>query len=94
MYFCPTCSNLLLIQGDSPQQLYCQTCPYIYPLVKTASIVQRKTLERKQVDDVMGGDDAWANVDQTEGRTIIMCTDKEMSAQYYGYSDYELWHVG
>ncbi|KAK3819353.1 MAG: hypothetical protein JOS17DRAFT_756266 [Linnemannia elongata] len=64
MYFCPACSNLLLVQSDGTQRLYCQTCPYIYPIVKT--IVQRKTLDRKQVDDVLGGDEAWANVDQTE----------------------------
>lgn len=29
--------------------------------------MQRKRLDRKQVDDVLGGDEAWANVDQTEG---------------------------
>ncbi|KAG9321386.1 hypothetical protein KVV02_005759 [Mortierella alpina] len=74
MYFCPTCSNLLLVQSDgAQQQLYCQTCPYIYPVVKT--IVQRKTLDRKQVDDVLGGDDAWANVDQTEGENAELLAD-------------------
>ena len=25
-------------------------------------------LERKQVDDILGGADAWKNVDQTEGK--------------------------
>ena len=35
MYFCPACSNLLLVQSDGTQRLYCQTCPYIYPIVKT-----------------------------------------------------------
>ncbi|KAG0206517.1 DNA-directed RNA polymerase III subunit RPC10 [Mortierella sp. GBA30] len=78
MYFCPTCSNLLLVQSDgAQQQLYCQTCPYIYPVVKT--IVQRKTLDRKQVDDVLGGDEAWANVDQTEAS----CPRCEHDRAYY-----------
>ncbi|KAF9432290.1 DNA-directed RNA polymerase III subunit RPC10 [Entomortierella beljakovae] len=78
MYFCPTCSNLLLVQSDSiQQQLYCQTCPYIHPIVKT--IVQRKTLDRKQVDDVLGGDDAWANVDHTEAT----CPRCEHDRAYY-----------
>lgn len=27
----------------------------------------RTHLARKQVDDVMGGEDAWKNVDQTDG---------------------------
>ncbi|KAG0093394.1 DNA-directed RNA polymerase III subunit RPC10 [Podila epicladia] len=78
MYFCPTCSNLLLVQSDgAQQQLYCQTCPYIYPVVKT--IVQRKTLDRKQVDDVLGSDEAWANVDQTEAS----CPRCEHDRAYY-----------
>ncbi|KAG0012321.1 beta-adaptin [Entomortierella chlamydospora] len=78
MYFCPTCSNLLLVQSDgAQQQLYCQTCPYIYPVVKT--IVQRKTLDRKQVDDVLGGDEAWANVDKTDAS----CPRCEHDRAYY-----------
>ena len=33
--FCPTCSNLLLVEdGSSGVQLFCQTCPYVY-VVKT-----------------------------------------------------------
>ncbi|KAG0045926.1 DNA-directed RNA polymerase III subunit RPC10 [Gryganskiella cystojenkinii] len=78
MYFCPTCSNLLLVQsGAVSQQLYCQTCPYVYPIAKT--IVQRKRLDRKQVDDVLGGDEAWQNVDQTEA----LCPKCEFDRAYY-----------
>ncbi|KAF9930440.1 DNA-directed RNA polymerase III subunit RPC10 [Linnemannia zychae] len=77
MYFCPACSNLLLVENDGTQRLYCQTCPYIYPIVNT--IVQRKTLDRKQVDDVLGGDEAWANVDQTEAS----CPRCEHDRAYY-----------
>ncbi|KAG0239715.1 DNA-directed RNA polymerase III subunit RPC10 [Actinomortierella wolfii] len=78
MYFCPQCSNLLLIQSDgSQQQFYCQTCPYVYAVAKT--IVQRKTLERKEIDDVLGGDEAWANVDSTEAS----CPRCEHNRAYY-----------
>lgn len=43
----------------------CPTCPYKW--VITQQISMRTHLERKQVDDVMGGDEAWASVDQTNG---------------------------
>lgn len=29
-------------------------------------------LERKQVDDVMGGEDSWNNVDSTEGACVYL----------------------
>jgi DNA-directed RNA polymerase III subunit RPC11 len=35
--------------------------------VITQQISMRTHLERKQVDDVMGGEEAWASVDQTDG---------------------------
>lgn len=31
----------------------------------------RTHLERKQVDDVLGGEDAWKNVDQTDGELSV-----------------------
>lgn len=31
----------------------------------------RKNLERKQVDDVLGGDQAWENVDQTTAQCPV-----------------------
>ncbi len=43
----------------------CRTCPY------TCSIVRDQVfplqLKRKQVDDVLGGQEAWENVDKTQG---------------------------
>jgi hypothetical protein len=35
----------------------------------TAKISEKITFERKQVDDVLGGDEAWANAPATEGAT-------------------------
>ncbi|KAL1408528.1 RNA polymerase III C11 subunit [Vanrija albida] len=67
MLFCPYCANNLTI-GDgeeSPEKCWvCPTCPYQW--VITQQISMRTHLARKQVDDVMGGEDAWKNVDQTE----------------------------
>jgi DNA-directed RNA polymerase III subunit RPC11 len=64
--FCPTCANGLLISNDDGQNKWaCQTCPYEFPIAK--QMTTRITLRRKQVDDIMGGDEAWKNVDSTDG---------------------------
>jgi DNA-directed RNA polymerase III subunit RPC11 len=67
--FCPSCANMLLVTtnagGDSSPclKLICQTCPYTYD-VKT-TLRDDVPVTRKEVDDVLGGDDAWKNVDKT-----------------------------
>lgn len=82
MLFCPNCANLLLIENDGGQAFYCQSCPYVYSIQSRVSCelflwkhfskrstqhTTRKQLKRKEVDDVLGGADAWKNVDSTEG---------------------------
>ena len=47
-------------------RFYCQTCPYVQAISSRRE--QRLPLARKKVDDVLGGDEAWANVDSTEAR--------------------------
>ncbi|KAK9711010.1 RNA polymerase III C11 subunit [Basidiobolus ranarum] len=65
MLFCPSCSNLLLISNDTgSNHFYCQTCPYMFPVTRTHAT--RNVLKRKEVDDVLGGAKAWANVDSIE----------------------------
>lgn len=64
MLFCPNCGNVLLLKREASMQWYCQTCPYAYDVRRTMTTTT--TLERKQVDDVLGGDDAWKNVDQID----------------------------
>ena len=65
--FCPTCANMLLVD-HSPYggglKLYCQTCPYAYDI--TTTVRSEVQCETKEVDDVLGGEDAWKNVDKTE----------------------------
>mmetsp|Transcript_21247 Transcript_21247/g.67267 ORF Transcript_21247/g.67267 Transcript_21247/m.67267 type:complete len:111 (+) Transcript_21247:105-437(+) len=64
--FCPTCANLLLVEhgGIGDLRFFCQTCPYIYNIDRKMS--KNVLLENKKVDDVLGGEDAWKNVDKTE----------------------------
>eukprot|EP00775_Hariotina_reticulata_P009619 gene9619-9780_t len=72
--YCPTCSNMLLVElSDFTRELRycCQTCPYIYKITKKIS--KSAKLERKQVDDVLGGEEAWKNVSKTE-TTCPACT--------------------
>ena len=65
MHFCPMCSNLLLIEdGLSGMRFCCPTCPYTHDIKKVYS--SQVKLKRKEVDDVLGGADAWENVDRTE----------------------------
>lgn len=64
MRFCPVCGNLLLIeQGNRSMRFCCPTCSYKYDLDKTFST--KVKLKKKVVDDVLGGEDAWKNVDRT-----------------------------
>ena len=63
--FCAVCGNLLLVEQNERLYLYCQACPYRFRLERPFTSSQ--TFERKQVDDVLGGAEAWKNVDQTDG---------------------------
>ena len=66
MIFCPICANCLLIEGSSKSvQFFCKTCEYTFPVMK--KVKNQIKLQPKQVDDVLGGKEAWKNVDQTDG---------------------------
>lgn len=86
MWFCPLDGTLLqVISADSSssfsssQKLFaCTTCPY----AKTIHAPQvRKThpTNRKKVDDILGGSDAWSNVD----RTMAVCPKDCGSVEAY-----------
>ncbi|ABN67244.2 RNA polymerase III C11 subunit [Scheffersomyces stipitis CBS 6054] len=70
--FCPNCSNMLLISAgdDGCNRFYCPTCPYEFK-INGLSMFERKKLYRKEVDDVLGGDGAWDNVDQTSAQCPV-----------------------
>ena len=42
-------------------RFFCRTCPYVF-LVET-KFENKMHLERKEVDDVLGGKEAWKDVD-------------------------------
>eukprot|EP00823_Brevimastigomonas_motovehiculus_P002525 TRINITY_DN1540_c0_g1_i1.p1 TRINITY_DN1540_c0_g1~~TRINITY_DN1540_c0_g1_i1.p1 ORF type:complete len:110 (-),score=11.62 TRINITY_DN1540_c0_g1_i1:459-788(-) len=64
MQFCPSCANMLLLEHGDGFRFYCQTCQYVHNVNKP--VAKKVVLQRKKVDDVLGGDKAWKNVDQTE----------------------------
>jgi DNA-directed RNA polymerase III subunit RPC11 len=79
MKFCPRCGNLLIIEeGEVMEEVNdgedevavgavvfkCQTCPYQHEI--THAFTNTVSTKKKEVDDVLGGDEAWKNVDRTE----------------------------
>ena len=56
-------------------RFYCQTCPYLQPVESDQRIAKRVVLTRKKADDILGGDKAWENVDQTDA-TCPECGNK------------------
>ncbi|KAJ3788316.1 hypothetical protein GGU10DRAFT_393461 [Lentinula aff. detonsa] len=64
MLFCPTCANILVISSETGYNKWsCNTCPYEFPITK--QMTSRTKLERKTVDDVLGGDEMWKHADST-----------------------------
>lgn len=69
MHFCPLCGNILLIEDShmNGMRYCCPTCAYCSP-IDTLYTNPAKLPLRKQMDDVLGGSDAWDNVDRTEAK--------------------------
>ena len=80
LLFCPSCSNTLLItplpaahltpdQSRDNQagthRFQCRTCPY--QMLLDQPFFERKTFSQKGVEEVLGGEGSWRNVDRTEG---------------------------
>ena len=67
--FCPSCSNLLVISSETGFNKWaCNTCPYEFPITK--QMTSRTRLERKQVDDVLGGEEMWKHADSIAGEHL------------------------
>jgi DNA-directed RNA polymerase III subunit RPC11 len=69
--FCPVCGNHLILDPNGPMEsaqfrYACQVCPYVHDLRQYGKLKTRVDFKRKEVDDVLGGDAAWANVDKTK----------------------------
>ena len=68
-------SPLLCVSVSDGNHFFCRSCPYIHVIKKPIS--QRTYCKRKEVDDGLGGADAWKNVDQTEGHNQIATAQSE-----------------
>lgn len=74
---CPCCGNSLTVSRGpgtdefphGQNKLECRTCPYQFAIERR--YYERKEMKRKEVEDVMGGKDAWANVDKTDGENFL-----------------------
>jgi|SaaInlStandDraft_7_1057024.scaffolds.fasta_scaffold161065_1 DNA-directed RNA polymerase III subunit RPC11 len=65
MIFCPVCGTMLLLENCNHfPQFFCRSCSFRCELEKPME--RQITISRKEVDDVLGGDDAWKNVQQTD----------------------------
>ena len=58
----------------------CRTCPYQYIVKK--KMYETIRMKRKEVDDVLGGDDAWENVDSTDSKAIVDPALPPLTFQY------------
>lgn len=67
LQFCPICGDVLFVpQTNGNLTLKCKKCPYFFNIASTIS--SKTYCKLKEVDDVLGGEEAWKNVDQTEER--------------------------
>eukprot|EP00811_Abedinium_folium_P010172 NODE_19409_length_844_cov_5.868898.p1 GENE.NODE_19409_length_844_cov_5.868898~~NODE_19409_length_844_cov_5.868898.p1 ORF type:complete len:110 (-),score=30.64 NODE_19409_length_844_cov_5.868898:331-660(-) len=64
--FCPSCANLLTIEAGKGAVVAfrCRTCAYMYRIEE--KLTAKHMMQRKEVDDVLGGMDVWKDVDQTD----------------------------
>ena len=58
----------------------CRTCPYIY-LVEE-KLTSKHLVPRKEVDDVLGGEEAWKDVDQTNALCPACSNDRAYFKQF------------
>jgi len=62
-------SSIPQLQDDAnsgKNRFECRTCPY--QMVLDRKYFERKNMELKAAEDVLGGADSWKNVDKTESK--------------------------
>ncbi|KAL1528799.1 hypothetical protein AB1Y20_010124 [Prymnesium parvum] len=81
MHFCPPCGNILHLERYGSQlRFFCQTCPYVYQLKET--VYSEVRLDHQDVDDVLGGPEAWKNIDQITEATCSKCNNNRAFYQH------------
>ena len=63
--FCPCCASLLVPDNKS-SALLCDTCPYKFGLGKKYFQKKDFSAKQKQVADVLGGPEAWKDVEKMQ----------------------------
>ena len=57
------------VAATGKMAFYCQTCPYIFPIKKDEGFSNKLTFQAKQVDDILGGSEAWESLPKdTQGK--------------------------
>ena len=85
MWFCPLDGTLLQIINSSSHDassahiFACPTCPYSQPITQPQIQRTYSSTTRKKVDDILGGDKAWENVD----RTMAVCPQCSFGEAYF-----------
>ena len=74
VFFCPNCGNVLLVENAGVMRYFCATCPYVRAI--TQELRSQVPLQRKEVDDVLGGEAAWRSAQRTAA-TCEKCGCKE-----------------
>ncbi|CAN6672739.1 DNA-directed RNA polymerase III subunit RPC10 [Trichomonascus vanleenenianus] len=65
---------LQISRGDTGGYRFeCRTCPFQFPIANDMQVFDRKLMDRKEVDDMLGGEGAWDNVDQTTAQCENNC---------------------
>ncbi|XP_059476359.1 DNA-directed RNA polymerase III subunit RPC10 [Neocloeon triangulifer] len=71
IHFCPWCGNMLSLTSTEDASgtlaFVCNCCPYSF-LMENECVCRYIYTRRKELDDVLGGADAWKNVDSTEAQ--------------------------
>jgi DNA-directed RNA polymerase III subunit RPC11 len=84
MWFCPLDGTLLQIVNSSSHEassahiFSCPTCPYSQQ-ISQPQIQRTYSSTRKKVDDILGGEKAWENVD----RTMAVCPQCSFGEAYF-----------
>ncbi|KAF6237088.1 hypothetical protein HO173_004556 [Letharia columbiana] len=74
LLFCPSCANVLTVSRapstlsfpEGQNRLECRTCPYEFLIDQ--KYYERREMKRKEVEDVIGGKEAWENVDKADAQ--------------------------
>ncbi|CAG8608341.1 6814_t:CDS:2, partial [Paraglomus occultum] len=67
------------------QQFFCQTCPYVFPITRPYKNVT--TFKSKEVDDVLGGEEAWKNVDSTDAGALASQQAINYEGEHQNFGD-------